>query len=252
MQIRQGSVKNRRLAIQMANRPSVINALRGNPNLIQNRGIKQRLGNPNFGQNNNNNNNNNRNINRRPNIRRNNNPLNRNRINVNVKRNFNRFNANNALNNRNNNNNFNVNNRNRNIQNRIRNNVQRTGRQLNNNRSQNISVITGVRNVRRNPTTAGRINIKRTPGIRVGFKQRRRLTGGQMSQPQNNRQVGGRKFRINRNFNARNNARNNLGQRRGRKNVAVNREQLDTDLDTYMSGTRTQLDAELDAYMCQT
>ena len=48
-QLRQGSHRNRRLALQMANRPSVLAALRShNQNIQTSRPIKQRLGNKRF------------------------------------------------------------------------------------------------------------------------------------------------------------------------------------------------------------
>jgi len=55
IQLRQGSQKNRRLALQMANRPSVIAALRVNNNNNNNQRIKQRLGNQRFNAQTNNN-----------------------------------------------------------------------------------------------------------------------------------------------------------------------------------------------------
>ena len=81
-------------------------------------------------------------------------------------------------------------------------------------------------------------------------KAKRRV--GPQIRNQNPAKIGNKKkFRINRNFNARNNPRKQQNQQK-RRNIKPNREQLDNDLDAYMAGTKTHLDAELDAYMSET
>jgi len=90
-----------------------------------------------------------------------------------------------------------------------------------------------------------------TNPAKASIKQRKR---GQFRNQTQNNKTGGKNFRINRNFNARNNGgqQQQKQQQQKKRNVKPNREQLDNDLDAYMAGTKSYLDAELDAYMSQT
>jgi len=232
-QLRQGSQKNRRLALQMANRPSVLAALRTNANQNNgiNRSVKQRLG---FKKLNNQLNNES-------------NPLNVNRNQTKTR--INRMNFNSNLNrNPNLNPNRNLNrNPNRNLNRNLNPNRKPNGR-IN---SQNIGVIVGVR---RKGFGLKRTPLRRTQAFRTStnvtaFKPKRRV--GPQNRGQNQAKSGQKKrFQLNRNFNARNNSgKQNIQKKR---NFKPNREQLDNDLDQYMAKTKTHLDAELDAYMSQT
>jgi len=214
LELRQGSQKNRRLALQMANRPSVLAALRAqnNQNIPQKtRSVKQRLG-----------------VRRAANQSIPSNPnryQNRNRFKLNRS-----FNANNTLN------------RNRNANNSRNNNSIRVNANNRRNNTQNIGVIVGVRpkglRLRR--------NLKSAPNAAV-IKGKRRV--GQPIRNQNQAKgVVRKRFQLNRNFNP----RNNQSKPQKRQNVKPNKEQLDKDLDAYMAGTKSYLDAELDAYMSQT
>lgn len=226
LQLRQGSQKNKRLALQMANRPSVINALRTN----NNQGIKQRLGNKRFNNQINNQINNN-------NINNNNNNRKMNARNRNQKRFINSSNVNTFAVNRVNNN---------------RNQV-RTQFQNRRNNSQNIGVIVGVRQPVRKALNRNRFlrvqSFKTGSPAKANIKPRRRGIAGQFRTQTQTNKTGAKKFRINRNFNARNNA--GLQQKK-KRNVKPSKQQLDKDLDAYMAGTKSYLDAELDAYMSQT
>lgn len=226
IQLRQGSQKNRRLALQMANRPSVLAALRtrsnqNNQNIQKSQPIKQRLGIKRF-------NNQTININRNQNQKFRNQRLNP----------INRLNFNNNTLNRNR-----INNRN---QNTIR-------TQNRSNNTQNIGVIVGIRRkgVKRNGFRKNQTLNKSAPNAvktQTGFKPKRKV--GQQIRNQNQNKIGVKKrFQLNRNFNQRNNSGKPNPKKR---NVKPNREQLDNDLDAYMAGTKTFLDAELDAYMSQT
>jgi len=215
--LRQGSQKNRRLALQMANRPSVLAALRaGNtPKPLKTRSVKQRLG-----------------------IKRN--------INTNVNRNMNR-NMNRNVNqmilkrkpiNRSNfNNNVNQNTGNRQ---RFANRIQNTG-------AVGLRPKVGLKNRFRRGQA-----LKSSPYVaKTGLKGKRRV--GQQQVRQNQAKTGGQKgFRLNRNFKNRNTGKQNQLKGGKRGPVKPNREQLDNDLDAYMAKTRGHLDAELDAYMSQT
>ena len=134
-QLRQGSQKNRRLALQMANRPSVLAALRTNANQNNgiNRSVKQRLGFKKF-NNQLNNQSNPLNVNRNQTKTR----INRMNFNSNLNRNPN-LNPNRNLN-RNPNRNLNRN-PNRNLNRNLNRNRKPNGRM----NSQNIGVIVGVR-----------------------------------------------------------------------------------------------------------
>ncbi len=93
-------------------------------------------------------------------------------------------------------------------------------------------------------------SFKITNPTKANIKPKRKGIGGQFKNQNQTNKTGGKKFKINRNFNARNNG----GQQplRRKQNVKLNKQQLDKDLDAYMAGTKSYLDAELDAYMSQT
>jgi hypothetical protein len=221
LQLRQGSQKNKRLALQMANRPSVIAALRANGN----QSIKQRLGNQRLNnQLNNNIVGNNQNFGQRNINARNRNPkrfINRSNFNTNVG--------------------FNRNQMRQQFQNRR-------------NNSQNIGVVVGVRKNVRKGIKTNRFrkaqSFKITSPTKANFKPKRKGMGGQFKNQNQSNKTGAKKLKINRNFNARNNG----GQQplRRKQNVKLDKQQLDKDLDAYMAGTKSYLDAELDAYMSQT
>ncbi|XP_054162798.1 chromatin target of PRMT1 protein-like [Oppia nitens] len=212
--LRQGSQKNRRLALQMANRPSVLAALRtsNTPKPQKTRSVKQRLG-----------------------IKRNNNQL----INANVNRNANQTyrkqNQRKPINKRN----FNVNRNAVQNQNFVRTPIRR-----------NNFVNTGVRpKVLNKGFRRGQTTLKNSPNVaKVGLRGKRKV--GQQIRGNQVKTASNKKFRLNRNFNARNNNNNNRGKT-GRGG-APNREQLDNDLDAYMAKTKSHLDSELDVYMSQT
>jgi len=233
-QLRQGSAKNRRLAMQMGNRPSVIAALRGNEGIlvgqqalpVRNRignahvtgqSVKQRLGR----------------VMRKGNVGGNNagarRPLNRGALNIGTR--------------------LNVNAKGR-LANRVG--ISRANQ-------------TGGRQ------TIGRIGARKQPNKQVGFVGGRKGVGQKRQFGQKGRQGvnvnqrqrqmqgnRGNKLRLNRNnFGGKNNPNQRQQfQQKGRRKLnqprrrnATNRNNLDQDLETYMAKTRNHLDADLDAYM---
>jgi len=252
--MKEGSAKNRRLALQMANRPSVVAALRA----TNNQGVKQRLGN--FrGK-----------AKGRPFIRPNN-------VNVSSARGGGRIGTRvgarigarvgarvgprvgprRPLNRMGFNNNNTVATVNRGALNTVKN---RRGPNVRNrnanarNQNQNIGVRQtnriGVRQNRGGKAFIG----NRMGAQKKGFRNNKRNMGQGQNQGSGNRQNNNNRFRINRNFNALNNNNNpRQQQQQRRRNVRpMNKQQLDSDLDVYMARTKSHLDAELDAYMLQT
>jgi hypothetical protein len=237
--LRQGSQRNRRLALQMANRPAVIAALNTNSNANSNQNsvnVKQRLGvqrnqlNAKFGSRVLNN------RNRTPKrfLNRNNNGLGINRNNGSG------INRNNSL----------GINRNR-VMNR--NKINKFINRPNN--AQNIGVIVGMRQpmrkagIRKNRFGRSQSMRLAANSVKVGAKQRKRVNKVQQQIQTQSNKFTARKFRINRNFKANNNS---LAQR-NRKNTKQmpNKQQLDNELDAYMARTKSHLDAEIDEYMSQ-
>jgi len=241
IQLKQGSARNRRLALQMANRPTVMAALTTNAN-ANTVNVKQRLG-----------------------VQ---------RTQLNAKFGSSAFNARNRTPKRffNRNNNGLSINRNRVMNNGLginRNRVMNNGLGINRNRvmnrnkinkfanrpnnAQNIGVIVGVRQplrkgIRKNQFGRAQSMRLAANSVKVGAKQRKRVNKVQQMQTQSNKFTT-RKFRINRNFNARNNS---LAQRkRGNVKQLPNKQQLDNELDAYMARTKSHLDAEIDEYMSQ-
>jgi len=231
IQQRQGSQQNRRLALQMANRPAVIAALNNNANANSNPqtgNVKQRLGvqrnqlNAKFG----------------PRVLNN-----RNRT---PKRFLNRNNNGLAVNR---NNGLGIN------RNRVmnRNKINKFINRPNN--AQNIGVIVGMRQpmrkagIRKNRFGRSQSMRLAANSVKVGAKQRKRVNKVQQQNQTQSNKFTARKFRINRNFKANNNS---LAQRNRRNTKQLpNKQQLDNELDAYMARTKSHLDAEIDEYMSQ-